>query len=88
MLCFIIFLEACGELDEPPHPHPPNREFWLHPFNAEHEPSKVFETFYKKIVRNLKRFFAYYRMSSWNPNCENNHSQFLAILRFPLERIH
>ncbi len=25
---------------------------------------------------------------NWNPNCENNHSQFLAILRFPLEWVH
>ncbi len=63
MLHFITFLEACGELDAPSHSHPPKREFWVHPFNAERESSKVFETFYKKIRTYPKKFFAYFRMS-------------------------
>ncbi len=58
-----MFLEACGKLDEPSHSHPPKREFWVHPFNAEHESSKVLETFYKNIRTNPETFFACCHMS-------------------------
>ncbi len=64
MMRFIMFLEACGQLGEPSHPHPPNREFWAHTFNAEVESLKVFETFYKTICMYPKKLFAYDLMSS------------------------
>ncbi len=55
MLHFIMFLEACGDLDEPSHSHPPKREFWVHPFDLLSLFSSRLTQFSKNM--DLKTFF-------------------------------
>ncbi len=38
--------------------------------------------------KNIYIFCSIKTENNWNPNCENNYSQFLAILRFSLEWVH
>ncbi len=51
-----------------------------------------YDEYYCLFVCNIPHAFANLFYSQlycfWNPNCENTRSQFLAILRLPLEWVH
>lgn len=54
----IAVAESFGYLDPPR-----EREFWIHPFNLNREPSNRFFNFYNDIRKYSDKFFEYYRMS-------------------------
>lgn len=78
MLRVISILEAGGELGPPISAG--RREFWVHPFNLDREPSQVFEKFYAKVRRFPQKFFTYYRMSI------NSFDELLGLIRMDITK--